>query len=286
MQPYLKLMRVHHYIKNLLLFAALVCSGLLFCREKLLACLSGFAAFCFLSSAVYVVNDIRDVQKDRLHPVKRSRPLASGEISVPAAKRFALGLLLASVLCNALVFHWSSTVLLLLYLGINLAYSFGCKNIPIADVAILAGGFLIRAMYGAVITDISLSSWLYLTVMVFALYFALGKRRNELRQQDDGQTRPVLRAYSASFLDRQMTICLALGHVFYSLWSVDEKTRSFYGNDYLIATVPLVFLITMRYSLTIDRSGDGDPVSVLLTDKPLLAMCLLYGAIMLALLYL
>ena len=285
MKIYLKLLRVHHYIKNFLVFAALACSGQLFNPKKLTSGIAAFVAFCMLSSVVYIVNDIRDREKDRKHPTKCKRPLAAGTVSVQQAWGLAAVLLALVVLCNGFAFRWVSTLLLVLYLMLNLAYSFGLKNVPIVDITILVAGFLIRIMYGAFVTGIDISNWLYLTVIALSFYFALGKRRNELIHIGDGETRQVLKAYPVSFLDKNMGMCLTLANVFYALWSMDEKTRSFYNNDYLIFTVPIVLLITMKYSLNIEGESDGDPVEVLLHDKVLLALCVLYLAAMFVILY-
>ena len=279
-------MRPHHYIKNLLVFAALACSGQLFDLNKLLACAIGFAAFCAISSVVYTINDIRDKEKDRLHPAKRNRPIASGAVSVRQAWTFACALFLVAVFCNSRVFYPASSLLLLLYLCMNLAYSFGMKNIPILDVTILVAGFLLRVLYGACITGITVSNWLYMTVIALAFYFALGKRRNELKRVSGGETRNVLKRYPVSFLDKNMYMCLGLANAFYALWSMDEKTTAHYHSNYLIFTVPIVLLITMKYSLDVEGESDGDPVEVLLHDKVLLVLCLLYFFVMFAILYL
>lgn len=278
-------MRVHHYIKNFLVFAALACSGRLFNFEKMTAGILAFVAFCMVSSVVYIINDVCDKEKDRKHATKCMRPIAAGTISVRNAWILTAVLLIIATVCNGIVFHMSSTLLLLLYLVLNLAYSFGLKNIPIIDVTILVSGFLIRIMYGAIVTEITISNWLYLTVMAFAFYFALGKRRNELRQIGDGETRPVLKAYPIKFLNMNMGMCLTLANVFYALWSIDENTTSFYNNNHLIVTVPIVLLITMKYSLDIEGDSDGDPVEVLLHDKLLLCLVAMYLAIMLIILY-
>ena len=286
MRNYFKLMRVHHYIKNLLVFAALACSGQLFNLEKLTAGVAAFVAFCMVSSVVYIINDIRDVEKDRKHPTKCKRPIAAGTVSVRSARTLAIILLLIAVFCNCMMFHIVSALLLLLYLVLNLAYSFGLKNIPIVDVTILVAGFLIRILYGAFVTEIVISNWLYLTVIALAFYFALGKRRNEIKQVGDGETRQVLKEYPVDFLNKNMEMCRTLANVFYALWSMDEKTRLFYNNQNLIFTVPIVLLITMKYSLDIEGESDGDPVEVLLHDKVLLILCVLYLAVMFMILYL
>lgn len=286
MKHYLKLMRVPHYIKNLLVFAALACSGHLFEPKKLASGFAAFLAFCMVSSVVYIINDIRDKEKDRNHPTKCKRPIAAGTVSVKRAWGLAIILLLIAAIWNCLTFHVTSTLLLALYLILNLAYSFGLKNVPIVDVTILAAGFLIRILYGAFVTEIAISNWLYLTVIALAFYFALGKRRNELKLLGDGDTRQVLKAYPIHFLDKNAGMCLTLANVFYALWSMDEKTMSLYNTEYLIFTVPIVLLITMKYSLDIEGGSDGDPVEVLLHDKVLLALCAVYLAVMFVILYL
>ena len=289
MKYYIKLMRVHHYIKNFLVFAALACSGQFFNSKKLLPNIIAFITFCLTSSIVYIINDIRDKERDRCHPTKCNRPIASSAIPVKNAVLLAIGLLLIiASLCICWSFSIASILLLILYLTINLAYSFGLKNIPLVDITILVAGFLIRILYGAYITEIPISNWLYLTVFALAFYFALGKRRNELKQMGvTGETRHVLKSYPPPFLDKNMHMCLTLANVFYALWSMDDSTMSLYDNQYLIFTVPIVFLITLKYSMNIEADqSDGDPVEVLLHDKILLILCILYISTMFFILYL
>ena len=146
MKKYIKLMRVQHYVKNLLVFVALLCSGQLFDPAKALRGLAGFFTFCMISSVVYIINDIRDREKDRHHPIKKNRPIADGSVSVKRALIFASVLFVIAILCNFAVFNPLSTLLLLAYFVLNLAYSLGLKNIPLLDVTILVSGFLIRIM--------------------------------------------------------------------------------------------------------------------------------------------
>lgn len=278
-------MRVHHYIKNLLIFAPLACSGQLFRMEKLLPGVAGFWAFCLISSAVYILNDLKDVEKDRKHPTKCKRPIASGAVSKHSAAVLAvICILCGGGLCAASGKSYGALIWLAVYLGMNVAYSLGLKNVPLVDIAILAAGFLIRILYGACLTQIVISNWLYLTVMAMALYFALGKRRNELKQLG-GETRAVLKAYPVSFLDKNMSMCLTLANVFYALWSMDANTQQAYHSDFVIFTVPIVLLITLRYSMNVEGDSDGDPVEVLLHDKTLLLLCLVYAAAMFIILY-
>lgn len=282
---YIKEMRLHHYIKNFLAFVPLACSGMIFNSEKLTASIFAFLSFCFLASAVYCINDICDVEKDKNHPAKLDRPVASGAISIKSAVVFAIGLVALSLACNLLCFNIWASLLLMLYLIINIGYSLGLKSIPLLDIAILVAGFLIRALYGSFVTEIQISNWLYLVIISVAFYLGLGKRRNELKNQGENDTRNVIRKYTYAFLDKNMYMCMALIFVFYALWTVDKKTIAVYHSSGLIWTVPVVMLIFMKYSLNIEQNSDGDPVEVLLHDKILVGLCLVYLAIMFALLY-
>ena len=284
MQKYLKLLRVHHYVKNILVIAAAGCSGKMFEGGKFPNAILGIAVFCMISSAVYIINDIRDIERDKLHPVKRKRPIASGEVSVKSAAVIASVLIAGAGLLSVWVFGVKPSVLPMLYIAVNFAYSMGLKNIPVLDITILVSGFIIRLLYGAIITDTVISYWLYLCVMAMAFYLALGKRRNELKLNKD--TRKVLDFYPDSFLDKNMYVCLALANVFYALWSVDDKTVALYNNKYMVFTVPVVFLICMKYSLDVERNSSGDPAEVLFSDKTLMLLCVLYIAGMFMILYL
>lgn len=187
--------------------------------------------------------------------------------------------------CNWWIYHFAPSILLILYLVLNLAYSFGLKNVPLIDVSILAAGFLIRMVYGSIITKVEISDWLYLTVIVLAFYFSLGKRRNELiRVDSEGHMRLSLKYYSVNFLDKNMYMFLALANVFYVLWCMDDNTSLRYGGS-LIFTIPVVFLIMMRYSMDVEGESDGDPVEILLHDQTLLTLCLIFLLVMFIILY-
>lgn len=288
MNKYLHLIRVRHYIKNVLILLPLVFSGLLFEKGHLIKGLLGFAAFSFISSVVYIINDIRDADSDRKHPKKCKRPIASGEISVrnafvTAGSLFCLAVAAGLFASGSKYLPW---LYLALYFVLNLLYSFGLKNVPVADIAILVSGFLLRVLYGSSITGIEISKWLYLTVIAMSFYLGLGKRRNELEKHGGESTRKVLEAYNKNFLDKNMYMCMALGICFYSLWTVDSLTVSRIGNDNLIWTVPIVILICLKYSLSVEGNSDGDPVEVILHDKVLCAMVLILALIMLAVIYL
>ena len=182
MKKYLYLMRVHHYIKNILIFMPLIFSGNLTDRRKFTATLLGMIAFSLVTSAVYIINDIRDAEKDRMHPTKKNRPIASGAVTPFHAVVLMVFILIAAVVLLVVSDATAgSYTLVILYLFINVAYSMGLKDVPLLDVTILASGFLLRVLFGAVLTGTEVSEWLYLTVLSGAFYFSLGKRRNELQ---------------------------------------------------------------------------------------------------------
>ena len=273
MKQYLKLMRVHHYLKNLLIFTPLLFSGLLFSLDLLFLTIMGFISFSLVASTIYIINDIQDVEADRLHPTKKIRPLASGVISIKKAKILASCLMIIVIILQIVFFKdsVSSFIILITYFVLNILYSNSLKNYPIIDISILVSGFVLRILYGSSITSIEISNWLYLTVLMMSFYLALGKRRNEL-QKHSATSRKVLQYYNREFLDKNMYMCLALTIGFYSLWTVDPITIARVSNDYLVWTVPLVIIICMKYSLNIEKESDGDPVEVILKDKILLAL--------------
>ncbi len=283
-----QLMRPKHYLKNVLLFISLVFSSRLFDASAFLRVLCGFAAFSLLSSAVYIINDIQDVETDRMHEVKRHRPIASGAIGIPSAYALTACCVIASAAINVglMGMEWRSFSLLLTYLVVNLVYSGGGKNIPFLDIFLLVIGFLLRVLYGAVIIDESVSNWVSLTVISISFYLGLGKRRNELKKTN-GQavTRRVLQYYTFEFLDKFMYLCLSLAIVFYALWSADAAVIAKHNTDKLIWTVPFVILLMMKYSADVESDSYGDPVDVILHDKPLIAMGICYAVVILTLIY-
>lgn len=286
MKDYIKLARPHHWMKNALVLLPLLCSGQVTEWQRLRAGLWGFLAFSLLASGIYVINDIRDREKDRLSSTKCHRPIASGKIPVPQAIGYCVVLLLMALGCGYLAagLRPSCWVALLAYFLLNLGYSFGLKNVPLVDIAILVSGFLLRMVYGGAVTEIVLSKWLCLTIISISFFMGLGKRRGELTSQTN--RRSVLKYYSESFLDKNLYMCVALAVMFYSLWTVDEMTVSRVGSDNLVWTVPLVILICLKYSMNVEGDSDGDPVEVLVHDKILLAMIGLLGIIIFALIYL
>jgi len=235
----------------------------------------GFVCFCLISSAVYILNDIQDREKDRLHPKKKMRPIASGSISVKQGIGLFISCFVGSTLLSLLCLNGISLFIILLYLVINIAYSIKLKNKPIIDIVILASGFVMRIIYGGAVVDIPISKWLYLVVVSGALFMGLGKRRNELTQQKN--TREVLKYYTETFLDKNMYVCFSLIIVFYAMWTLE------FTDSKMIWTVPTLIIILMKYS--IEGDSDGDPVNVLLQDKILIVITILYAICIFAMMY-
>ncbi|MDE6362776.1 MAG: decaprenyl-phosphate phosphoribosyltransferase [Lachnospiraceae bacterium] len=280
MKAYIKCLRPHHWIKNILVFLPVIFNRSLFDVDVARKAVIGIAAFSFAASAIYILNDIMDYEKDRVHPVKCRRPIASGKVKKETAAVMGVVLMFLSLGISWKIAGMAAVVMLFLYAAINICYSMGLKNCPIVDVVILVTGFLLRIFYGSVATGIEISSWLYLTIIAFAFYFGLGKRRNELAGSGSSETRKVLQYYNNNFLDKNMYMCVALGIMFYSLWTIEHTSK------FLVWSVPMVLVICMKYSLDIEGRSDGDPVEVLVHDKVLVIMCIVYGLAVLGMLYL
>lgn len=274
MKKYLQLIRIKHWIKNFLVFIPLICSGLLN-KSNILYTIMGFISFSLASSFVYILNDIKDIENDKKHPRKKNRPLPSGKISKKRAIVISLICLMVSFFITYIIhmnFKNLSLLFLIVYIIINLLYSYGFKNYAIVDIILLASGFVLRVYYGASIIGIKVSSWLFLTVMSASLFLGFGKRKKELI--NNKSTRKVLKEYNEPFLDKFQYLCLSLTIVFYSLWTLDQ------GTTYLYFTIPLLITIFMKYSLILETNDEGDPTTVLYKDKSLLLLCLIYAIVM------
>ena len=278
-KTFIQLIRPKHWLKNGLVLLPALFAGNILERNILLIGFFGFISFSFLASAVYTVNDICDAKHDRLHEKKKLRPLAMGELGTSTAVTCAV--LLIAVCAVANVFAGAGTaawVCLVVYLVLNLVYSFGLKHIPLVDLVILASGFVLRIVYGSVITGIPVSNWMYLVIISASFYMSLGKRRNEVAKSAD--IRPVFKYYNHSFLDKNMYVCFSLTVVFYSLWCIDSPVSGM-----LIWTVPVTLLILMRYSMITETRTSGDPVDVLMSDKILIFLTGAYMSMMFVFLY-
>ena len=283
----IKLMRPKHYIKNLLIFVSIFFDRNIFAGSILAKVICGFVAFCVISSAIYIFNDIHDVEQDRRHEVKKNRPIASGAISVKLAYIIAFGLFILAVAINWFCgFGWQAMTIMLVYFVCNLGYSLGLKNIPFLDIVLLVMGFMLRVLYGAAIIGSGVSAWVYLTVISLSFYLGLCKRRNELKKsKGETSTRKVLSFYSFEFLDKFMYLCLTLAVAFYALWSADAEIEVKYGTDKLIWTVPLVIVLLMKYSADIESNSYGDPVDVITHDKVLVLLSFIFALVLFGLIY-
>ncbi len=288
MKNYIKLIRAKHWLKNALVFLPVFFSINILNLNYLAKCLLAFVVFCFASSIVYVLNDMSDIEKDRLHPIKKNRPLASGAISLNQAKMTIL--ILGIFMIIIMSFFYNSTkniftiLIPLIYILLNILYSKGLKNIPIIDVVILVSGFVFRVMYGGVVINVEVSKYLYLMIIFAAFYLGFGKRRNEILKNGE-KSRKVLEYYNKDFLDKNMYVAFALAIVSYTLWCVDPTTIAHVGTENLFWTVPFVMVILQLYSLNIEGNSHGDPIEVILSDKILLLTGTIYGIIMIIILY-
>lgn len=274
MKNFIKLIRVKHWVKNGLIILPLI-GAFAFSKENIISTIIAFFAFSFMASVIYIINDIRDVEKDRNHPRKRERPIASGKISVIKAVTFAIIMMILAITLNytatGSLFN-NALVCLGTYFVINIIYSFGAKNIPILDVVILAMGFILRVYYGASVISVPVSKWLFLTVLNASFFLGLGKRRKELKIKDE--IRPVLKNYNEAFLQSFMNICLTLVIVFYSLWTMEQENR------YLFLSIPILIVLFMQYMMYMENSDEGDPTTILFQNKGLMLTAALYAIFM------
>ena len=236
------------------------------------------ALFCLASSAVYLVNDMRDVELDRLHPTKRLRPIAAGELSIGAARALAV-VLFAAALGGGVLLGRLFAETLAAYVAMQFAYTFGLKRIALVDTFIIAGGFVLRALAGAVAIPVTISPWLLLCTLLLALFLALCKRRHELVVVGDaeGGTRPALRNYDEKVLDQLIAITGGATLVGYCLYTLSPDTVQKFGTSRLGLSIPFVAFGLFRYlDLVYRHEKGGRPEQILLTDVPLLVDVILF----------
>ena len=290
MKDYLKLIRIKHWLKNGLVILPLFFGKEILNLNKITSVILAFLIFSMISSIIYVINDINDIENDRNHPTKKDRPLASGKISIKNAILVLILLMILSISLIIYLYNKTTNIYIILipiiYIVLNILYSLKLKQVPIIDVAILVSGFVLRVYYGGVSSNIEISTWLYLMVMFGSFYLGFGKRRNELKQNKENNTRKVLQFYNKEFLDKNMYVSLGLAIISYSLWCVDPLTKTNITSNYLILTIPLIMMIFQKYSLIIEGDSDGDPIEVILNDKTLIFLLLIYIISMFVIVYL
>lgn len=274
----IRALRPKQWVKNLLVFAAPLAAGRVLQPSVLTSTLLALVAFIGVSAFVYLVNDARDAEDDRQHPTKRLRPIAAGELSVPVALVIAAVCLVGSL---ALGF-WTSTTLgfvLVVYVVLQLGYTMWLKHRPIVDLAIVALGFLLRALAGGVASGIMISQWFLLVASFGSLFMVAGKRYSELVQLGPAAgTRPSLAAYSADYLRFVWASSATLVVTFYSLWAFDQRTRVLWNVPWTAVSIAPFTLAILSYARDIDRGEAGEPENVVLHDPVLIVLGVLWLA--------
>lgn len=271
--PYIRMLRPIQWSKNVFVFAPLVFSRHLFDLAYVERAIAAFAVFSLASSVVYIVNDIADRASDRMHPLKRMRPIASGAVSVGQAIGVAV-VLLALAVIGAQWLGMKTLFITSLYLLLNLGYSFGLKQVILVDVFIVASGFMLRVLAGVFAIGVQVSPWLVLCTLFVSVFLAVSKRRAEILlniEQETEHARPVLRHYDLQFIEQMMTVTAAGMAISYALYTVAERTVEVFGTENLIFTTVFVLFGIFRYLyLMRARKTDDNPTHLLLSDLPTL----------------
>jgi 4-hydroxybenzoate polyprenyltransferase len=280
-------MRPHQWVKNLFVALPLVFAQELFHVHVALRVAAALGLFCLASSAVYILNDLVDVDADRAHPLKRNRPIASGRVPVSVVRPFAVGLVIVVVAGGALI-SLSFLAAVAGYLVLNLAYSLKLKQLPYLDVLSIAAGFELRVLGGAYAAPVPPSLYLLLVTALLALFLGFGKRRHELAQGADvAKQRKVLEGYDARALDILLFVT-AIGTIAgYAVYTFDPATREAFGTDYLgITTVFTMFGVIRFLHLVRSRPRSESPTEDMIRDAPFILNLLLWGAAVVFLIYL
>ena len=268
--PLLRSLRPHQWTKNSFVFAPIVFARALTEGATLLAAISAFFIFCGLSSAVYLLNDLADRERDRLHPLKKSRPLAAGTLSVGAALAALAGLAVTS-LAAAFFLGLQFLGLSLAYLALNLCYTLWLKRVVIVDVMTVSLGYVVRVMAGGAAIGVVVSAWLLLCTIFLALFLTASKRRHELLllAETAAEQREVLGRYSLDFLDQMINVVTASSLLSYALYTTSPETVEKFGTRSLIYTIPFALFGIFRYLyLSYRVSDDRSPTEAMLTDLP------------------
>jgi 4-hydroxybenzoate polyprenyltransferase len=273
----LRAMRPHQWVKNGFVLVPLIFARRLTDPVALLDAGLAFAAFCAVASAIYLINDSADVERDRSHPTKRTRPIASGAISVRLALVTAAVLAPAGLLLAAQT-RLGAVIALAIYLVVNLLYSSGLKHVALLDVFIIAFGFLLRVIAGALAVGVGISPWLLVCTFFVALFMAFGKRRAELVDLGDAATdhRAALADYTPGFIDKSLAALMAMTVMSYALYTIDRDVIARLGTDALVTTVPIVLFGVLRYLFQVHRGEGGSPTLLVLRDRVLQATVALY----------
>ena len=284
---HLRALRPHQWVKNVFVFAALIFSKNLMQTEQLIQALLAFTAFSFTASSIYLVNDVADYERDRLHPKKSKRPIASDKV-----KRTTALLMSALVATAGLSIAWwlnrPTGIVLSIYGAMNLAYSFRLKHIVLLDVFIIAAGFLLRVTAGAFAISVPISPWLLLCTFFIALFLAFCKRRHELVSlgENAASHRGILAEYSTPFIDKMVSALASMTVMSYALYTIDPAVVNRLGTDGLLMTLPIVLLGVFRYLYLVhQRQQGGSPTEIVLRDRSIQGIAVLYLAIVVACIY-
>lgn len=284
----LKTMRPHQWVKNGFVVAPLVFAEQLFEPTALVRALVAFALFCLVSGAVYLLNDVRDVEKDRSHPVKQHRPIASGVVPVRVAAR-ASAVLAVGAIGAGLWLAPGFGIAMAAYMGMNVGYSFGLKNVPWLDVLIIAAGFLLRVLAGALAIQVHISGWLLGCTFLLALFLGMGKRRHELVTAGDGATkqRRVLQFYQLAHLNLAITTVGIATVVAYASYAFSAHARELFDTTAMPWTIPFIIVGIGRF---LQLSGAADdarsPTDRMVRDIPFVANIVGWGLLVVWLIYL
>jgi len=284
--PYIRILRLSDWLKNIFVFVPLVFSKHLFHTDYILTVASGFIAFSIASGMVYVFNDIIDADSDRLHPLKKNRPVASGELNKSRAA-FLLFVLFIIVLLFTILLNNKFILIIWTYVLINLLYTLYLKKIVIADIFSIASGFLLRVVSGAVIIDVDLSNWLILTTIFLSLFLAVMKRRVEFASiPDPSIQRVVLKDYSLPFIDMIAAVTSTCVVISYAFYSVAERTIKAFGSEEFVFTTLFVIFGIFRYMFIAIKKNKGENViEAILNDLPMTINLILYIFVSLYIIY-
>jgi 4-hydroxybenzoate polyprenyltransferase len=266
---YLQVMRPLHWTKNMFVFAALVFGHKLNEPSSVGRAIGGFFCFCLAASAVYILNDIIDRPRDRLHPEKSKRPIASGELKFGSAVILS-ALCAAAAIVAAFVLNPTFAVVILIYVVLMIFYSVLLRRVMILDCVVISIGFCLRAIAGAVVVEVFISPWLIICTFALCLFMAFGKRRSEiaLLQEDSDLFRITLSGYTPELLAHMIDVTSGLAVVCFLLYAMDDKTFQIHGNNNLVYTTPLVLYCIFRFSLLIQTGKYMGPVQLIFHDLP------------------
>ena len=264
----LRLLRIKHWIKNLFLFFPAFFSQSLFHEDALTELVIGFFAFSFMASAIYVINDRKDIEQDREHPLKRKRALASGEVS-ETVSLIVLFILLASSIGISFSINSGLLLIVVTYFAINLLYTYKLKEVPILDITIISLGFLLRIFAGAVIVNISVSYWIIMMTFLLGMFLAIAKRRDDviIFNQSGKEMRKSIKGYDLKFIDSAMILFASVTTVSYLMYTVSDDVTGRLGSSYVYLTSIFVILGILRYlHLALVEEKTGSPTQILFHD--------------------